>query len=191
MFPLTSDEKRFLLDLARQSLTAAVWRQLPDRPAELPPALHESASGVFVSLHQRGATEEPLRGCVGFLEPRRPLWVAVCEAAASAAWKDPRFPPVRAEELPLLEVEISVLSASWPIDPESIQIGLHGLIVTAGRIRGLLLPQVAAEHHWSAEQFLEQTCCKAGLRSDAWRHGAQIEAFTAEVFGEISLLGER
>ena len=191
MFPLTSDEKRFLLDLARQSLTAAVWKQLPDRPAELPPALHEPASGVFVSLHQLGATEEPLRGCAGFLEPRLPLWMAVCDAAAAAALKDPRFPPVRPEELSFLEVEISVLSASWPIDPESVQIGLHGLIVTAGRIRGLLLPQVAAERRWSREQFLEQTCHKAGLRPDAWQHGAQIEAFTAEVFGEISVLGER
>ena len=189
MFPLTSDEKRFLLRLARQSLTAAVGKQLPDGPAELPPALHEP-TGVFVSLHQRDATEEALRGCVGFLEPRLPLWRAVCEAAAAAALEDPRFSPVRSEELAVLEVEISVLSTSWPIDPENIQIGLHGLIVTEGRIRGLLLPQVAAEHQWSAEQFLEQTCCKAGLRPDAWRHGAQIEAFTAEVFGEISLLGE-
>ncbi len=189
MFPLTSDEKRFLLGLARQSLSAAVWKQRPDRPAELPLALYEPA-GVFVSLHQRAATQEPLRGCVGFLEPRLPLWMAVCEAAAAAALQDPRFGPVRPEELPVLEVEISVLSASWPIDPEGVQIGQHGLIVTEGHSRGLLLPQVAAEHHWSAEQFLEQTCRKAGLRPDAWRHGAQIEAFTAEVFGEISLLAE-
>jgi AmmeMemoRadiSam system protein A len=152
--------------------------------------LREPAAGVFVSLHQRGATAEPLRGCVGLLEPFRPLWIAVCEAAASAALQDPRFPPVRPEELPLLALEISVLSASWPIHLASIQIGCHGLIVTEGSSRGLLLPQVAVERHWSGEQFLEQTCRKAGLRPDAWRHGAQIEAFTAEVFGECSVWSE-
>ena len=189
MFQLTSDHKCFLLRLARQALAGSVLQQPVDRPAEIPAALHEPA-GVFVSLHRRGLTEERLRGCVGFLEPRLPLWQGVLEAAASAALKDPRFPPVLPAELAALEVEISVLSASRYIVPEQIQIGLHGLIVAEGRIRGLLLPQVAAEHRWSREQFLEQTCRKAGLRPDAWRHGAQIEAFTAEIFGESLLSGE-
>jgi AmmeMemoRadiSam system protein A len=106
------------------------------------------------------------------------------EAAAAAALEDPRFPPVRSAELPQLEVEISVLSPCQPIAASDIQVGVHGLMITQGQARGVLLPQVPVEHHWSREQFLEETCRKAGLPPDAWKRGARIEAFTAEVFGE-------
>jgi uncharacterized protein (TIGR00296 family) len=91
---------------------------------------------------------------------------------------------VTAEELPSLTIEISVLSLMQPIAPEDIEIGRHGLLITYGSRRGLLLPQVPVEHGWDATTFLEQTCHKAGLPDDAWQHGATIDAFTAEIFSE-------
>lgn len=182
MSPLTNEEKAFLLRLARRALESSVAGKRPEPPAEIPLKL-EAAAGVFVTLHKR----DELRGCVGYAWARKPLYRAVMEAAAAAALQDPRFSPVRAAELPELEVEISVLSPCQPIAPEAIQVGVHGLMVAQGPARGLLLPQVAVEHRWNCERFLEETCRKAGLPPDAWRHGAVVEAFTAEVFGEKSL----
>jgi len=177
--PLTADDRGLLLALARQSLEAAVRRQ-PDPPLPpVPPAL-EASAGVFVSLH--GRTE--LRGCVGYVEARLPLCRAVMEAAAAAALRDHRFPPVKPWELPDLIVEISVLSPRCSARLEDIQIGVHGVMVTQEQARGLLLPKVAVERQWEASRFLEETCRKAGLAPDAWRRGAAIEVFTAEVFRE-------
>jgi len=181
MFPLTSEEKAFLLRLARHSIQSSVAKQRAAPPAEIPARLKEPA-GVFVSLHNG----EELRGCVGYVEGRLALYQAAMQAASAAALEDPRFPPVRPAELPQLEVEISVLSPCQPIAASDIQVGVHGLMITQGQARGLLLPQVPVEHQWSREQFLEETCRKAGLPPDAWKHGARIEAFTAEVFGENS-----
>jgi AmmeMemoRadiSam system protein A len=185
MSPLSSEEKTFLLRLARQTLESRLCGEGPPvaalAPSKSTPALRAPA-GAFVSLHKQGE----LRGCVGMVEPRLPLYRAVMEAALSAAFADPRFPVLRASELGSLEIEISVLSPSRAIAPEQIQIGVHGLIVTQGRARGLLLPQVAVERGWGAEQFLEETCRKAGLARDAWRTGTKLEAFQAEVFGENS-----
>ena len=189
MSPLTSEEKQFLLRLARQAVAdrlegkqpAALTRELPP----ISPALEHSA-GVFVSLHKAGE----LRGCVGLVEPRIPLYRAIMQAAVSAALEDPRFYPVRAPELEELDIEISLLSPCQPIAPDQIQIGIHGLIVSQGQARGLLLPQVAVERQWGRERFLEETCRKAGLPLNAWRTGARVEAFRAEVFGERSAAGE-
>jgi len=100
--------------------------------------------------------------------------------------EDPRFPPVRAAELDMLQLEISVLSPMFTIAPEDVVVGKHGLLISHGGRRGLLLPQVAPEWGWDRETFLAQTCRKAGLPPDQWRHGAKIEAFTAEVFGEFT-----
>ena len=102
----------------------------------------------------------------------------------NAAFHDPRFLPVSPEEAPGLEVEISVLSPLRPIAPEEVVVGRHGLVVSRGSYRGLLLPQVAVENGWNAATFLEQTCLKAGLPTDAWQHGAILQGFVAEVFGE-------
>jgi AmmeMemoRadiSam system protein A len=113
-----------------------------------------------------------------------PLWKVVQECAVAAATEDPRFPPVSPKELPELHVEISVLTPLFPIRPEDIVVGRHGLMVTQGRMRGLLLPQVPVELGWDREMFLDQTCAKAGLPPSAWRHGATLQGFTAEVFGE-------
>jgi AmmeMemoRadiSam system protein A len=109
----------------------------------------------------------------------------VVECAINSALQDPRFRPVGAEELARLRIEISVLSESGPIVPEDIEVGVHGLLVTCGTNRGLFLPQVAVERGWSRERFFKETCCKAGITSDAWRDPeTRLFAFTAEVFSE-------
>ena len=105
----------------------------------------------------------------------------------SAAFHDPRFLPVTAEEAPELQVEISVLSPLRPVAPQEVVVGRHGLVVSHGSRRGLLLPQVAVEQEWDATTFLEQTCLKAGLPADAWKQGATLQAFTAEVFGDAGM----
>ena len=176
---LTDDQRRALLDLARQSVAAAVMQQgtVAVDSLELP-----DASGVFVTIKRGGA----LRGCLGTLQNRDGLAAEVVRCAADSATEDPRFPPVSASELPELRLEISVLGPLEPIDarPDSFTIGIHGLVAEQGNHRGLLLPQVATEWGWDAEQFLGQTCVKAGLPPDAWRRGARFYRFAAEVFGE-------
>jgi len=108
----------------------------------------------------------------------------VQECAVAAGSEDSRFPPVSPKELPSLRVEISVLTPLVPIRPEEVEVGRHGLMVAQGRMRGLLLPQVPVEWGWDRETFLDQVCVKAGLPPSAWRHGATLLAFSAEVFGE-------
>jgi AmmeMemoRadiSam system protein A len=183
MSRLSSEEKALLLQLARSTLEARLGGERAAAPdaSRLTRALR-SPAGAFVSLHRQGE----LRGCVGIPEARLPLYRAVMDAAVSAAFADPRFSALGAAELAGLEIEISVLTESRPIAPDEIQIGIHGLMVSRGRIRGLLLPQVALERGWDARRFLAETCRKAGLDPDAWRGGARVEAFQAEVFGEQS-----
>ena len=152
-----------------------------DVPTEVPAALRKPA-GAFVTLHKK----TQLRGCVGYILAVKSLYQTVIEAAVAAALNDPRFEPVRTAELPDLDVEISILSPLREVRPEEVQVGTHGLMITQGHSRGLLLPQVAVAHQWGREQFLNETCRKAGLPPDAWRRGAKIEAFTAEVFAEQS-----
>jgi len=110
----------------------------------------------------------------------------VFETARAAASQDTRFSPVTLEEAPTLKVSLSVLSNVSPTTPEQIEIGKHGLIVSFGTRRGLLLPQVPVEHNWDSLTFLQQTCRKAGLPADAWQNGATLDVFTAEVFGDPS-----
>ena len=136
--------------------------------------------GVFTSLYLAGK----LRGCVGYALPSTSLYRAVAETARAAAFNDNRFSPVTADEAPHLEIELSILTPPQPILPEAIEVGRHGLLVSQHSRRGLLLPQVAVEHEWDATTFLEQTCHKAGLPSNAWRKGATVMAFTAEIFGD-------
>ena len=116
--------------------------------------------------------------------PNQPLYRTVAATASAAAFEDPRFQPVTPAEAPELKVEISILSALLAIAPEDVVPGKHGLVVTSGSRRGLLLPQVPLEWGWDRETFLTQTCLKAGLAPDAWLRGAQLHAFTAEVFAE-------
>jgi AmmeMemoRadiSam system protein A len=177
---LTDAQKRALVDLARRAVAA----QVAGGPSPGPLGMGlPDASGAFVTIKRGGA----LRGCLGTLECRRGLAAEIARCAADAASEDPRFPPVSAGELSDVSVEVSVLGPLEPIDPadsSAITIGRHGLVAEQGQRRGLLLPQVAIEWGWTAEQFLRQTCVKAGLAGDAWQHGARIYRFDAEVFGE-------
>jgi AmmeMemoRadiSam system protein A len=171
-------EREALLSIAHHSIEAAAAGKefTPDAVA-----VHlQEPRGAFTTIHVNGQ----LHGCVGYILPTLPLYLTVADTAASAATRDPRFPPLTPDEAAFVKVEISVLSKPFPIRPQEIETGKHGLMVTDGRRRGLLLPQVAREHGWDAEQFLTHTCLKARLPADAWREGARIEAFTAEIFGE-------
>jgi AmmeMemoRadiSam system protein A len=110
--------------------------------------------------------------------------VTVAETARGAAFEDSRFSPVTLDEARELQVSLSVLSPPQLIQPDQIEIGRHGLLITLGPYRGLLLPQVPVEHEWDRRTFLEQTCRKAGLPPNAWQMDAKLEAFTAEVFAD-------
>jgi AmmeMemoRadiSam system protein A len=179
---VSEKDQQLLLQLARHAIQTTIQkgRRLP-AVESLSPLLREKR-GTFVTLW-----EEELRGCIGFPYPVKPLAEAVQEAAVNAALQDPRFPPVRLEELPHIEIEISVLTVPKAILPQKIQVGVHGLIVGRGNRSGLLLPQVAMEYQWDAQTFLEQTCVKAGLPSDAWREKINLYAFEAQVFSEADL----
>src|SRR5438270_7387067 len=172
------EERQTLLRIAHRSIEAAAAGQ-GFTPEAVSDHLQE-LRGAFTTIHLHG----DLHGCVGYILASLPLYLTVADTAASAATRDPRFPPLTRDEAADVKVEISVLSKPFPIRPEEIETGKHGLMITDRRRRGLLLPQVAPEHGWDAEQFLTHTCLKARLPADAWRQGARIEAFTAEIFGE-------
>jgi len=178
---LAEEERETLLGIARRAVEGFV--RCGKVPAEAVSSDRLSAPGAaFVTLSKRGR----LRGCIGYTEAVAPLYRVVQECAAAAASEDPRFPPVSPAELPSIRLEISVLTPLFPIRPEEVEVGRHGLMVTQGRMRGLLLPQVPVELGWDREMFLDQTCVKAGLPPSAWRHGASLQGFAAEVFGEAS-----
>lgn len=173
---ISEGDRRYYLQLARDAIrgtgSLANGRGAPDSPPN---------AAVFVTLHRGGE----LRGCIGHLGYDQPLTSVVPRCAVAAATEDPRFPAVRPDEVDGLAIEISVLGPLEPIDgPDEIEIGTHGLVVEEGWHRGLLLPQVATEWQWDALAFLSHTCRKAGLHPDAWRHGAQLWRFQAEVFSE-------
>ena len=147
----------------------------------VPPSPHlAEPRGAFTTLYYRG----DLRGCVGYVFPVTSLYLTVAESARGAAFDDSRFPPVTRDQAPELRVSLSVLSPLYPLQPEQVEIGRHGLLISRGYSRGLLLPQVPLEHGWDRISFLEQTCRKAGLPPNAWQTGAKLEAFTAEVFAD-------
>ena len=176
---LTPDDQQRLLRLARRCLEARVRREqppCPDRGGGL-----DALMGAFVSVHHHG----DLRGCLGRLETDRPIAENVAHLAAVVSDSDPRYAPISASELSALELEISALTPEQEItDITAIDVGRHGLIIEQGHRRGLLLPQVAAEYGWDRETFLDHTCLKAGLPAGAWRTGARIFIFEAQVFAE-------
>jgi AmmeMemoRadiSam system protein A len=180
---LSEADRRTALQLARTAVVEAVTqRKIPDSfPSQ---GVFAERHGVFVTLHLHNR----LQGCIGVIEAKEPLGEAIARCAASAALEDPRFAPMKTEQLGELSIEISLLSVPEPIAPESIEIGRHGLFVRLHAQRGLLLPQVAMEHRLTREQFLEETCRKAGLPREAWRDSeARLFGFTCEVFSETSL----
>ncbi len=177
---LTAAEKHKLLTIARESI-AQYLRDgtTPEFTITEPNLLRNS--GAFVTLQRA----EELRGCVGHIFARQPLYAAVQQAAISAATEDPRFPPLAPEELEQIIIEISVLSPLKRVtNTESIEVGKHGVVIVAEGRSGLLLPQVASQEGWSREEFLEAVSRKAGLSDDAWRQGAALYTFTAIVFSE-------
>jgi AmmeMemoRadiSam system protein A len=178
--PLTSAERHELLWLARESIHATLHGTASPGCRALTPAL-DAPGAAFVSLHQ----QHRLRGCIGTLTAERPLYRTVAQMALSAAFDDPRFPPLTKSELPSVQIEISRLSPLVPASPEEICPGRHGVCMTQGDHRGVFLPQVALEYHWDRETLLRELCRKALLPPDAWRHpGTALTLFEAEVFGE-------
>jgi AmmeMemoRadiSam system protein B/AmmeMemoRadiSam system protein A len=179
--PLSLEDKRTLMDIARTTVQHAVkGERIPHFDVTSPDLLEDR--GAFVTLHKHGQ----LRGCIGYIIGIKPLYQTVQEVAEAAALRDPRFPAVTPEELADLDYEISALSVPRTItDVNEIQVGVHGIIMRRGYHQGLLLPQVATEYGWDSKTFLEHTCMKAGLPTDAWQdEDTEIQIFSAEVFDE-------
>jgi len=189
---LSMDEGRRAVALAREALTAYVERKVRIKLEGLPPAFTEKA-GVFVTLHEDGE----LRGCIGYPEPVMELGRAIVDSAINAGVNDPRFSRVRPDEIPKIEVEVTVLSPPRPYEvrnrdlPGAVRIGEHGLIVRRGMWSGLLLPQVATEWEFDPTEFLCQTCLKAGLPPDSWiDEETEVLFFEGQVFSEVAPGGE-
>ncbi len=176
---LSSEEKEKLRELAFHAIRSrCLGIEMPDIEAGSPRLREPGAA--FVCIHKG----KDLRGCIGMVEPRAPLWEAIRSMAVEAAFRDPRFCAIAADELDKIDVEISVLTPMVRIsDPSEIEIGKHGILIRKGFASGLLLPQVATEHGWDREQFLKWTCRKAGLPEKAWKSkDTEIYIFSAEVF---------
>ncbi|HZN03203.1 MAG TPA: AmmeMemoRadiSam system protein A [Candidatus Polarisedimenticolia bacterium] len=181
---LTPEEGDLLLKLARRAVQAAIEGGDVPEEADGRPWLR-ARRDVFVTLRLQGA----LRGCLGTYGSPGTLLENLVQAARGAARDDARFSPVAPHELRGLRIELTLLDPPFAIaGPEAIALGRHGIRVSQRHARGLLLPQVAIEHRLDAEAFLGLACRKAGLRPDAWRHGARIEAFTAECVSEPEAL---
>jgi AmmeMemoRadiSam system protein A len=178
---LSTREKEVLLNIARKSIESWVREGTPYIEPREEKNLNKR-SGCFVTIKQ----DDQLRGCIGNFQSELPLFREVAEIAAASASKDPRFYPMREEDLKDFTLEISVLSPLHKIeDIEEIEVGRHGIYLEKGFYRGVLLPQVATEHGWDRDTFLKQTCLKAGLPTDAWQaEDSEIYIFSAEIFGE-------
>jgi len=180
MQSLSDAERKAIVELARQGVVEAVCHARLVHPIPKQ-GVFARRCGVFVTLHLQGR----LRGCIGVIEAREPLGESLVRCAAGAALEDPRFPPMRPEEVNEVEIEVSLLSELQRIKPEEIEIGKHGLVVERGSRRGLLLPQVATEHQLGREEFLQEACVKAGLARDAWEDpGTMVSGFTCEIVAQ-------
>ena len=179
----TAADRATLLAIARSAITTQLDGHKIRTDELLPPGSSspEGSGGAFVTLKIDGS----LRGCIGHLSSDAPITETVAEMARAAAFSDPRFPPLRREELESISIEISRLSAFFPIRAEDVEVGKHGLLLRLGYRSGLLLPQVPGEQGWNRAAFLSGLCRKSGLPDGSWGDpDAILEAFTAEVFGE-------
>ena len=178
---LSQQDREALLQIARSTIEECVG-VTPNVVSDAKKDKPTLNAGAFVSLHRHGQ----LRGCIGTFETDSPVVGQVREMAVAAATRDPRFRPLTREELEGLDIEISVLTPPRLIsDVAEIEVGQHGLVISRGYRRGVLLPQVATDHGWDRETFLRHTCVKAGLPQDSWQKpDTKIEVFSAEVFGE-------
>lgn len=180
---LTDQEKKTLLEIAKRAIIAKAGnRELPKLTMDS--AVLKEKRGAFVTLRKRGH----LRGCIGYIKAVKSLAETIQEMAVAAAFHDPRFPSVKSEEIRDLNLEISVLSPLQKIENiNDIEVGKHGLYIVRGYNSGLLLPQVATEYGWDREDFLKETCYKAGLPPEAWKDPeTEIYIFSADYFGEES-----
>jgi len=188
---LTLEEGKIAVKLARKAIEIYIAERkvIQDRLS----GVFEQKRGVFTTLTKHGE----LRGCIGFPYPIKRLDVAIIESAIAAATEDPRFPPVSLEEMDEIIVEVTVLTPPEKLNvkptelPKHVEIGKHGLMVKRGYFSGLLLPQVAVEYGFDAEEFLSQTCMKAGLPPDCWlMEGTEVYRFEGQIFKEIEPRGE-
>ncbi|MGB8011625.1 MAG: AmmeMemoRadiSam system protein B [Terriglobales bacterium] len=181
-FSLNGHEKSELLALARKSVEYAVREKKAHEPTASASEVLNEERGAFVTLRKAGE----LRGCIGYTSAEKPLYMTVRDTATLAALRDTRFQPVAASELSQIDYEVSVLSPLRRVlDVRQIKVGQHGLLMKNGGYEGLLLPQVPVEERWDRLRFLEETCAKAGMRSNCWKdENTDIFMFTAVVFGE-------
>jgi AmmeMemoRadiSam system protein A len=179
---LPAESQRRLLEIARLTLERVAVGRSPELIESEDPHLEKIAYGAFVSLFNR----KNLRGCIGTCDPSNSLREVVIEMTEAAATRDRRVKPVRAEELGEIRIDISVISSlEKSAAPLSLEVGKHGLHIARARKRGVLLPQVAVEHGWDMETFLQQTCLKADLPRDAWRQpDTTVSSFTALIIEE-------
>ena len=175
---LSPHEKELLKRLARQSIEGVLFGK--DKGEFEPTETLKEKRGAFVTIKKK----HELRGCIGYIKGVLPLHETIREMAIQAAFRDPRFGPLQMDEWKDIDIEISVLTPLKKMnDTGEIEIGVHGLYIEKGPYSGLLLPQVATEHHWDSITFLENTCFKAGIPKDAWKSkDAVIYKFSADVF---------
>jgi len=197
-FQLTQEEGEYLVKLARKAAeTYLKKREILEVPNDVPPKLKEQC-GVFVTINTLKGKTHQLRGCIGFPHPTTPLARAVIESAISSATQDPRFMPMRTEELDQVVFEVSVLTPPEPVEVNNpqdycskIKVGRDGLIVERTYCKGLLLPQVPVELNWDEETFLCECCVKAGLSPDSWLlKDTRVYRFQAIIFEETSPKGK-
>ena len=196
MFTLSQSQGEYLVRLARRVIEA----ELNDEPTPHVKDVDDNLmteTGVFVTLNTVSPEGKRLRGCIGYPYPVKPLVEAVMDSAHNAAFEDPRFPPVRKEEAKDIVIEVSVLTPPEALNvdpsklPDAVKVGRDGLIIGRGFKRGLLLPQVPVEWGWNSEEFLYQTCVKAGLPGDSWLlKGTEVMAFQAIIYSERSPKGD-
>jgi AmmeMemoRadiSam system protein B/AmmeMemoRadiSam system protein A len=178
--PLSNRQRQELLELARRTVTRQVNNETVPEPRTTDPVLRADGA-AFVTLN---GPDGRLRGCIGSIVPNSSLYESVSHNAVAAAIHDPRFTPVRQEEVRGLAIEVSVLSPLVTInDPAEIVIGRHGLYLEKGMASSVFLPQVAVEQGWDLPTYLAQLALKAGLPADGW-HGARLSVFSAEVIRE-------
>jgi uncharacterized protein (TIGR00296 family) len=182
---LNKDEGEMAVRLARGAIEYSIAKK--PKPALLLTPVFGDKRGIFVTLTKAGE----LRGCIGFPYPVMPLGDAIEDAAVAAATGDPRFPPVRKEELPSIRLEVTILTVPIPVvsesgkRPEKVEVGRHGLIVRGRGTSGLLLPQVATEYGWDSTTFLDHTCIKAGLPERCWTYtNVEVLTFEGQIFTE-------
>jgi len=177
---LNNEQHKFLLSLARQNIQHYLKTEKPLKIKIKDEELKEKR-GAFVTLK----VQDQLRGCIGYPLPFKPLYETIMDVAVSAATKDYRFQPLTLEELSEAKIEISVLSLPKPVkDVKEIEVGKHGIIISKGSSKGLLLPQVPVEWNWDLKTYLSHGCLKAGLDENEWKKGVSIEIFSAQVFSE-------